>query len=78
MICQLHAQNPTDSKETMFLLQSDDLKTQDDSDEWLASLKEYWKDRSDNPGERDPIPDGWQPMVCDETADCFVRAPVAT
>ena len=77
MIYQLHAQDPQNPKDTMFLLQSDAVTDQESLGEWLKTVSDCWKDRADNPGERDPIPDGWVMMICSEDSEHFERTPVA-
>jgi len=64
LLAQLHWQNPENPEETIFVAQME----WKDSDSFRDSLREICDRR------RHECPEGWLPMLCNESAPMFVKA----
>ena len=73
-IYRLYAQDP-ETKDTMFLLQSDRIFSAEKVGVWLKEAGKYLHARLANPGVLDPISKGWHMLICNEDSKEFVRTP---
>lgn len=69
MLVQLHARNPKDPTQTEFLMQGV-IDYESDFVGWNKLCKDKWEQMKDS------IPNGWIPMVCNESYEGFILAPI--